>query len=485
MQNVRQNRVIQTAGERCGQPLTQADVLLHPHPAAPTAVASTDGLRIFLNPRHHRLSVAQWLHVLGHEFAHMVQQRQGRVRPTGFVGGIAYNDDPLLEFEADRLASAFAAMFRTGVCPALPPWRDAGRRQPVLQHLVSIKGRPIRSGNDLTPAAQSLLQLLPEGAPWLASVASAPTEYQFGNDLELLAGIHAGVHGDTVMLLRKLQIALHPEALASFTKDDIDSIVLVERGAGDNSVARMRVRRLFAAQQLFTESELQVGDDFPGLTGLVNEPLFRSVSLAGRIALFNLVNEGVTEHALDTMLQNEAAAFAVQRSCNVFEFVDYYRFFMALVSDPSPDQSLAAKRARFAEATADSLSDIIFDLLWAPTLANTPTPAAMPGVIAQWSERGFRLGFPRLSAALSHLAQHVPINGATGAAARQIIQDAMSQLQALWVTTVPRSVRVSQSGGERLYTYSLPSATAQLSLAEDGTLTISNYVPTTVTPSTP
>lgn len=41
--------------------------------------------------------------LLGHELAHVVQQRQGRVQPTTSVGGLPVNDDPKLEQEADDL----------------------------------------------------------------------------------------------------------------------------------------------------------------------------------------------------------------------------------------------------------------------------------------------------------------------------------------------------------------------------------------------
>jgi hypothetical protein len=40
---------------------------------------------------------------LGHEAWHVVQQKQGRVRPTMELGGVGINDDPGLEQEADRM----------------------------------------------------------------------------------------------------------------------------------------------------------------------------------------------------------------------------------------------------------------------------------------------------------------------------------------------------------------------------------------------
>ncbi len=40
---------------------------------------------------------------LPHELGHVVQQAQGRVKPTATVSGVAINDSPTLESEADKL----------------------------------------------------------------------------------------------------------------------------------------------------------------------------------------------------------------------------------------------------------------------------------------------------------------------------------------------------------------------------------------------
>lgn len=45
---------------------------------------------------------------LGHEAWHVVQQKQGRVKPTTSVSGQAVNDDPSLEKEADVMGAKAA-----------------------------------------------------------------------------------------------------------------------------------------------------------------------------------------------------------------------------------------------------------------------------------------------------------------------------------------------------------------------------------------
>jgi len=62
-------------------------------PPALSAAAYTEGARIHVAPGQER--------ALPHEAWHVVQQRQGRVRPTRAAGGVSLNDDPRLEAEAD------------------------------------------------------------------------------------------------------------------------------------------------------------------------------------------------------------------------------------------------------------------------------------------------------------------------------------------------------------------------------------------------
>jgi hypothetical protein len=77
-----------------------SDVRVHYGSARPATVAAhayAQGDDIHLAPGQERH--------LPHEAWHVVQQREGRVRPTGTVAGQALNDDPGLEQEADRMGA--------------------------------------------------------------------------------------------------------------------------------------------------------------------------------------------------------------------------------------------------------------------------------------------------------------------------------------------------------------------------------------------
>ena len=69
-------------------------------PAQLNALAYTQGRDIYVAPGQEKY--------LPHEGWHVVQQLQGRVRPTGYLKGVPVNDDAALEQEADRLGEKAA-----------------------------------------------------------------------------------------------------------------------------------------------------------------------------------------------------------------------------------------------------------------------------------------------------------------------------------------------------------------------------------------
>lgn len=84
-----------------------SDVKVHTGSSQPARL----GAHAYAQGRHIHLAPGQEGH-LPHEAWHIVQQRQGRVRPTGQVGGHALNDDPRLEREADTMGQRAMARGR-------------------------------------------------------------------------------------------------------------------------------------------------------------------------------------------------------------------------------------------------------------------------------------------------------------------------------------------------------------------------------------
>ena len=123
-----------------------ADVRVHHGGEAESigAVAFTRGTHLHFAPTRYQPHSAEGRQLLGHELAHVVQQRARRVAHPG--GAVPINADPALEREADAAGSAVAAG-RTGPvdsAPGTPPPIAAahGGRPGTIQARPSKKHRP-------------------------------------------------------------------------------------------------------------------------------------------------------------------------------------------------------------------------------------------------------------------------------------------------------------------------------------------------------
>ncbi|XXT22746.1 DUF4157 domain-containing protein [Sorangium sp. So ce429] len=88
-----------------------SDVRVHAGSARATALgalAYTQGSDIHVAPGRWAPETGRGQELLGHELAHVVQQREGRVRATAQMKGVALNDDPALEREADAMGARAA-----------------------------------------------------------------------------------------------------------------------------------------------------------------------------------------------------------------------------------------------------------------------------------------------------------------------------------------------------------------------------------------
>ncbi len=105
------------------------------------AIAFAAGADLYFTPGSYRPETAEGRRLIGHELAHVVQQRQGRVRAA--ASGLCVVQDPALEAEAERMARrveaeppvrALQAMQASPAAAApansIQPFRHAPRDQP-------------------------------------------------------------------------------------------------------------------------------------------------------------------------------------------------------------------------------------------------------------------------------------------------------------------------------------------------------------------
>jgi hypothetical protein len=141
------------AGNRTGLPdrlksgverlsgLSMDDVRVHRNSGEPArlgALAFAKGGEIHLGPGQERH--------LPHEAWHVVQQKQGRVKPNLQMKGIPLNDDEGLEAEADRMGERASGL---GSLEPATPTAPAASARPVVQRMIGFE---FESGNAIKEA---------------------------------------------------------------------------------------------------------------------------------------------------------------------------------------------------------------------------------------------------------------------------------------------------------------------------------------------
>jgi uncharacterized protein DUF4157 len=450
------------------------DVVLHygEQPREFGADACALGSHVYL-PVQSRMAPLDALELLGHELAHVVQQRQGRVRPAFSLCGYPANDDPSLEREAIQTGRRFAH----GIDSRWPHFPVSAVRNAVVQRSVTVGGKALAHREDST-AAGSVLDLIDGGSSWLGwAVRNPSVNYHYADEGALLVGMQSGLHGADLILLRGLGVQLHPFKLLEMQPADLKVVATAENEADPKSMAQMQARKVLAKYQLLSQTELAIGTDFLTQTGVAGEPVFQGLTLSNRIALFNLVDEASSETSLNPMIQKEAAAFAVAHAQTPSEFVDYYQYYIASVDDPAPAAKGAAARSRKAETARESIEPLLYGNLFCPAVQGVPAPEQMNVIIQNWVAAGNDLGFTRLSLALAQVCQYANLKGATGEAASKMIEQYIEQAQLFIPQRPATSVTLTQDGLDRYYVYDNKQALAQVCLASSGNITLANYQP--------
>lgn len=165
-------------------------VHIGPEAAAIGAFAFTSGADIHFAPGHYDPATHRGRQILGHELAHVQQQRSGRVR-NPFGSGVALIHDAILEGEADGMGARAAIVLTpsAGARPVqrLPAPGHRGRSRVIQRHPVtsvqvngtttlreSAGGRSLAEGRDFAAVTGKSRIFIDKGDVWESRLGKSP-----------------------------------------------------------------------------------------------------------------------------------------------------------------------------------------------------------------------------------------------------------------------------------------------------------------------
>jgi hypothetical protein len=239
-----------------------ADVRIHNGPEAQAigAHACTVGSHIYFAPGQYNVATIQGRRILGHELAHVIQQRSGRVR-NPFGHGIAIVRNPALEAEADRIGEAAAAMMAGPVQlmprPVVPHamGRNSVVPHPVVQRTGFFVGH---SADEARHFSASMMHYLSNGRVSLAEfTALATTSRAQGRvfaSLEEIIGI-----AELLILIRRLRALVARYSPSPNGRWQLWLLKVMADGlqtAGMNGLTREALERILT-EEILTQIEFQ------------------------------------------------------------------------------------------------------------------------------------------------------------------------------------------------------------------------------------
>ncbi|GLR16685.1 eCIS core domain-containing protein [Portibacter lacus] len=126
------------------------------------ALAFAQGNKVHFAPGQFNPTTSSGQKLLGHELAHVKQQREGKVKPTTSVNGMSVNDDPKLEKAAD-IAGEKAANFKPEQQISKPKIDDSSLGQ-VTQKKIGPYKEGYQFPNNESQPVQGFFPLLALGA---------------------------------------------------------------------------------------------------------------------------------------------------------------------------------------------------------------------------------------------------------------------------------------------------------------------------------
>ncbi len=442
-----------------------SDVRIHISlaPSRVGATAYAHGNSIYLMPHILCFSEQKILEILGHELAHIAQQRQGRVAPTSSDQGYFFNSDPVLEEEADNAGRHFS-------CDQFFPWPAFPEKTstlPVIQKAIVLGKDFLSDTANLSQNASLVLDLIPMGWDWLDWAISNPTlTISLPDENTLLKSIQAGLHGSELLLLKQIGLLIDPTRLASLPQNDLETLVTAEK----NNQSTTQVKTILKNNQFLVQSNFSQVSQYLNNLEIQDQPVFQDTSFSDQIAMFNWYN------GLNSALApfgKEAAQFALEYAQTPAAFINYYQFFLALGPRIENWQDDSRKRARTAQKLLEGFTPSLPLLLRSPMVGHNPAPQQLFSMIGNWIDGGNHIGFNSASSAVLQVTQNTNLSQPQDI--QEVLNSYMFEANKLLRNTQPGDSSLSQDGITQTYILKTNEAYAKLVLDVEGILTLGTF----------
>ena len=407
--------------------------------------------------------------ILGHELAHVVQQREGRVEPT--LQNVCLDEN--LEREANQAGEYVVSNRQV----RLKRQDEKFPSNSVCQFIISIANEPKSSIDDFSNRFKAILGFIKGGEDWLnwalsLSVPNFPT----ASEVELIIRIQEGLHSTTVLDLASVGILTHPLTLTNLNDSDFDAVsASIQSGS-----LSQKARAILLRCNIKTNKELNAGIKLLSNMGVSGMSLFQSLSLLDQSLLGDMSSRLAAMNKEG--LQIEASEYASVISQTPREFIENTFFYLACIEKYGSTLRSQSTRFTKVESIRESLLPLTYGALRAPVISPPYSEAGLIEELRQWISQGNQIGFSTPASCMRNLIENTSIDLDSGNSAQgsvvlssEIAEYVIRSQNVIMAQEVPTSSGVTQDGSFRVLDFASNGACVTLWVDLWGMVTLRNF----------
>ncbi len=304
---------------------------------------------------------------------------------------------------------------------------------------LSVGGQSVNGVHQLSPKTKLVLGFVAGGADWVEWAVDQPQDaYSLPDDAALIEAVQSGIHGDGMTLLPKLGLEVAITRLWQLSLEALEVLAVAEKNGGRRP--DLKTKRTLAANDLLPHAELATGTEFLIRWGVEEEPVFQAMGLADKISICRLL-----DLATETIVDTEAAKFAVDLAVSPVEFVDYFELYRT-VADALGGKPKAARRRAAAQEAIELLEPMVTPMLRSPFAPRSLSPSQASALWRAWLETGRPMGFGRLSLGFKEIVSFAGGGFRDSAAAIEAAESYNRTMRELLNHHQPEDAQLSQDG---------------------------------------
>lgn len=269
--------------------------------------------------------------------------------------------------------------------------------------MLTVSSQPIQKIEDLSVTARAVIGLIPQGESWVASqLQDKSTAYVYDNETELTVAVQLGLHGTPAVCLDNNNLMVSPRVLMTMSTVELKAIWDMEMESPGDAAAAIKSNEAIQNLHLLDADALDDVDLFLKESGVSEEPLFQSITLAERINVYRAIASISQVGFLAPAAQQNAARFALAYATSVDDFANYFRFYNLLAGGRGANLSPVTVNSE-AVQLRQKLAAGLYHALRCPSFEAPAQPGQIKAQLKASSAYGTP-GFASLSRAVVEVA---------------------------------------------------------------------------------